>query len=118
MVMIGLLFILILLLIGLLFEAHSFLQKYFLSEDLKAEERNLKLDLEAEDRNLNTSPADPIISDKNSTNHPDYGTNNKPETDTVSQISEMDVTNGDIKHTSITSIIVEDVTTSDDSSGS
>jgi len=102
MVMIGLMFILIILLIILLFKVHPFLQEHFLAEDNK----------------MNRSPTDPIISDRNSANNPDYGTNNKPETDSMSQISEMDITHGGVNHTATASIVIQEATSSEDSSGS
>ena len=50
-------------------------------------------------------------SGRNSANNPDYGATNKPDPDSISQVSEMDISHGGVTHTSTANIDVRDAGT-------
>jgi len=101
MVLIGLMVILVLILAIFVLKFSTFLHgRQIISDDAEFNERNLTRTL-----------SDPIMSGRNSTNNPDYGATNKPDSDSISQVSEMDISHGGVTHTSTANIDVRDAGT-------
>ena len=101
MVLIGLMVILILILAIFVLKFSAFLHgRQIISDDAEFNEKNLK-----------RTPSDPIMSGRNSANNPDYGATNKPDPDSISQVSEMDISHGGVTHTSTANIDVRDAGT-------
>ena len=101
MVLIGLMVILILILAIFVLKFSTFLHGRQIISD----------DAEFNEKNLTRTPSDPIMSGRNSTNNPDYGATNKPDPDSISQVSEMDISHGGVTHTSTANIDVRDAGT-------
>ena len=101
MVLIGLMVILVLILAIFVLKLSTFLHgRQIISDDAEFDERNLTRTL-----------SDPIMSGRNSANNPDYGATNKPDPDSISQVSEMDISHGGVTHTSTANIDVRDAGT-------
>ena len=101
MVLIGLMVILVLILAIFVLKLSTFLHgRQIISDDAEFDERNLTRTL-----------SDLIMSGRNSANNPDYGATNKPDPDSISQVSEMDISHGGVTHTSTANIDVRDAGT-------
>ena len=101
MVLIALMVILVLILAIFVLKFSTFLHGRQINSD----------DAEFKEKNLTRTLSDPIMSGRNSANNPDYGATNNPDPDSISQVSEMDISHGGVTHTSTANIDVGDART-------